>query len=478
MKTLYTILSLFILLAIASCGGTSRFSADYDDIYFSAKKEKSNTETTDNTITSISKNNEVINGTKKVNEKNTSNDVVVLKPYSRENNDTDINNSNNWNMLSDTNYLAGELEDQVVYIEDDDNIFDEAYEEDNVYKYLQEKEQEKDNETSYEERINKFNYSDPDEKYYSQYSAGGWASTMRPSFNIRFSFGNYYNPYRYYPYSSGFYDPFYSGYYDPFYSGYHSHYYSPFYGSPYSSYDPYYYGYYPSSYGYGSNYYNYRPTYYSTNYYYNEPVNRTRKHRASTNTTTGNSSRYSRVDKDSNLKNRTTIENGTNKTNGRRISDTRNTGNRTNVNRTNTNNRIKYNNNSRTSTNKTTNRYNNVNSNRNNSNNRTSTNKYNNRNNTNRTNKTYRNNSTNRNSKSTNTRSNYTRPSNSSKSTYKRSSSSSSNRSNYNRSSNNSSRSSSVKSSSSSRSSSSSSRSSSSRSSSTGSKKSSTGRKR
>ena len=138
MKTLYSILAILALFSLISCGGTSRFSADYDDIYYSAKKDKNETETTDNTITSITKNNEVNTGTKKVSEKNTGNEVVVLNPYSRENNDVDINNNNyNWNMLPDTNNLVGEHEDQVVYIESEDNYFEDVNEEDNVYKYLQ-----------------------------------------------------------------------------------------------------------------------------------------------------------------------------------------------------------------------------------------------------------------------------------------------------------------------------------------------------
>jgi hypothetical protein len=65
MKTLYTILSLSALFLLGSCGGTSRFSADYDDIYFSAKKDKNETsKTNETTITSISKNDEVVAGTK------------------------------------------------------------------------------------------------------------------------------------------------------------------------------------------------------------------------------------------------------------------------------------------------------------------------------------------------------------------------------------------------------------------------------
>ena len=95
MKNLYKILSLSALVLLSACGGTSRFSADYDDIYFSAKKDKHETnQSNETTITSISKNDEVITGTKNESEKTTNSDVVVLKPYTRENNETNFNNNN------------------------------------------------------------------------------------------------------------------------------------------------------------------------------------------------------------------------------------------------------------------------------------------------------------------------------------------------------------------------------------------------
>ena len=157
MKTILYIQAIILSVLISSCG-TTKFSADYDDLYYSAKKDKISTSNQNNS------DNIVVNHTTSSGYIENNNNTVVLDPYYREeetNQDIGLEYGNDAGLItnnySETNELAGELEDQVVYSDDDDYAFDNIYSEESLYNLEDESKDAYDDEVSYSDRIDKFN---------------------------------------------------------------------------------------------------------------------------------------------------------------------------------------------------------------------------------------------------------------------------------------------------------------------------------
>ncbi len=257
MKYLHLLLSMLMILALASCGGVSKYAADYDDIYYSNRKN--------NKVVSKNAENKAVK----------KNEEVVLTPYSRSKSGELVYVNKDGYAPNDS--LAGELDDQVVYINNEDNVYDVPYTSSNVYQYLQDKKA-AEYETNYEDRINRF--SNNNATFYSNFSYQNWNNSFYPMFGFMFGNSAYRNPYTHF----GYFNPYYSRFDNPFYL-YNQPVYNPYYYSdPYWGYNSYRYN--PYSYYYGgySGYYG--------NYYGKKTVQRTRRQRTYANSAKGNAARY------------------------------------------------------------------------------------------------------------------------------------------------------------------------------------------
>ncbi len=250
MKNLRLLFAIFIIFAIASCGTmNNKYTADYDDIYYSNEEPEKVT----------AKNNKPVNK-----------EEVIMKAYSRSDAKSGYYAGKESSQGNDS--LAGELDDQVVYIDSEENMYsNNPYTSSNVYRYLQSNEQSA-YETSYEDRINKFSNNNTDSRFYSNFHYRNWSNSFYPTVSLMFGRFPYYNPYVHF----GYYSPYYvGGYGNAFYS------YNPVLYNPYS-----YYG------TYGDNYNMYNHYRYYGNYYKKHNLQRTRRQRVYNNPSNGSASRY------------------------------------------------------------------------------------------------------------------------------------------------------------------------------------------
>ncbi len=255
MKYYSYILAAFIVFAATSCGGVGKYAADYDDIYYSNKKQRE----------MVAKN--TADADKRTNEE------VVMKAYSRENSESGFYTAKNDYPAPDS--LAGELDDQVVYISNEDNVYDNTYTSSNVYAYLQGKETDS-YETSYEDRINRFS----NDNVYGNISSN-WNSSFYPMIGLMFGSSPYRNPYTRLGYMNPYY---YSGFYNPYYA-YNQSFFDPYYYSdPYFGYNSYRYNPYAHYYGGGNSYYN--------SYYSKKNLQRTRRQRVKSSSANKSASSY------------------------------------------------------------------------------------------------------------------------------------------------------------------------------------------